>query len=1199
VGIQQQDDRAIVAQLEQVIGQELGESVKYDEQGRVSEVNLSSLELTSVPLEVTQLMNLLQLDLSNNQLSQVPVELGQLSNLQTLDLDNNQLSQVPVELGQLSNLQTLRLNNNQLSQVPIELGQLSNLQTLFLDNNQLSQVPIELGQLTLLTRFDLDNNQLSQVPSELGQLSNLQELWLSHNQLSQIPIELGQLSNLETLDLENNQLSQVPIELGQLSNLQELWLNNNQLSRVPSELGQLSNLQELDLDNNQLSRVTSELGQLSNLQELWLNNNQLSRVPSELGQLSNLQELDLDNNQLSRVPSELGQLSNLQALGLSDNQLKEVPIKLGQLSKLQQLKLNNNQLSQLPVELGQLSNLQTLFLRTNQLSKVPTELGKLSNLQQLWLNNNQLSQLPVELGKLSNLQKLWLHNNQLSTVPIELGQLSNLQEFRLENNPLLTPPPEIVSQGTTAILSFLRELEQKSTIRYETKLILVGEGGTGKSSLLQALHGYQFQETSDTTHGIEVDTLSLPHPTLASQPITFNTWDFGGQDIYRATHQFFLTKRSLYLVVWNARIEASQSNLDYWLKTIHILAPDAPIVLVATHIDQRAPDLDEQQYRKAYPQIANILHVSSKDRDGIDHLKTVIASHAAKLPTMGQPWPQSWIEVEQSLLTNPSHHIPAEAYMYLCENKDIHANLARGTLGTYLHDLGRILYFPDDPILKDIVILKPNWITKAISWVLEDEATRNANGILQHKDLPRIWAKDEDGVPYDARLYPLFLRLMERFDLSYQIEPVFPEDHATRSLIPQLLSHQAPTALPSWSPANAGQMRVEMTYRFDFTPAGIMSWMIVRTHRYTLGLHWRNGAILNYQGHTARIEIFPMLNTLTIEVWGVQPYTFFVILKETLDLILTRFEGLQIRREVPCNCHIQTRAAQSCPEAYRYEKDLIGRFTRNIQTILCPESYQEVSVLELLYGIHVSTTQQVLETLEAGQLEILQEMRQFKNRNELLILQMQQLYEWNVRNFTRLWNLEMHRLEAECPNTFVLVTNSKTSFHPKNWISESYTLLLMCQNPTTPHCIPNDKGYELRQSKEWWSALYPWIKNLVTLLKYGVPLAGAVGAIVDAVDFKNFDAQVQLLEKISEDLPDIVESDPLQPASRTFKEGRVDEAIGSALRVLYHFLNEVDPAHNWSGLTRIVTPDGNILWLCPYHAQTYQAKVLQLEKGTK
>src|SRR5215472_4929508 len=66
----------------------------------------------------------------------------------------------------------------------------------------------------------------------------------------------------------------------------------------------------------------------------------------------------------------------------------------------------------------------------------------------------------------------------------------------------------------------------------------------------------------------------------------------GGQQIYHATHQFFLTKRSLYMVVWNARLGVQQGRLDYWLETIKAHAPDAPVLLVATHVDERTPDLN-------------------------------------------------------------------------------------------------------------------------------------------------------------------------------------------------------------------------------------------------------------------------------------------------------------------------------------------------------------------------------------------------------------------------------------------------------------------------------------------------------------------------------------------------------------------------------------------------------------------------------
>src|SRR5205814_1253404 len=161
------------------------------------------------------------------------------------------------------------------------------------------------------------------------------------------------------------------------------------------------------------------------------------------------------------------------------------------------------QLSQLPHELWRLSNLQELWLSNNQLSQLPPEVGQLSNLQKLDLDNNQLDEIPPEIGQLTNLQELWLSNNHLSQLPAEIGQLTSLQTLNVAAiRTLQIPPPEIASRGTADILAFLRELQESSLTRYESKLLLVGEGGTGKSSLLRALRNETFDSNLSTTHGI-------------------------------------------------------------------------------------------------------------------------------------------------------------------------------------------------------------------------------------------------------------------------------------------------------------------------------------------------------------------------------------------------------------------------------------------------------------------------------------------------------------------------------------------------------------------------------------------------------------------------------------------------------------------------------------------------------------------------
>ncbi|HEX9991123.1 MAG TPA: COR domain-containing protein [Chloroflexia bacterium] len=869
------------------------------------------------------------------------------------------------------------------------------------------------------------------------------------------------------------------------------------------------------------------------------------------------------------MPREIGQLTNLQTLNLSSNQLTQLPREIGQLTNLQNLRLNGNQLSQLPPEIGQLTNLRALILGNNQLAQLPPEIGQLANLQELHLGNNQLSQLPPEIGQLTNLESLYLY----------------------DNTTLLSPPPEIAALGRHNILEFLRELRRDSVTRHEAKLLVVGEGGTGKSSLLRALHGEDFDADLDTTHGIEIGKLSLEHPSSAGTEITLHTWDFGGQQIYHATHQFFLTRRSMYLVVWNSRLGQEQGKLNYWLDTIKSLAPDAPILLVATHTDERLPDLNYQLYKDAYPRLAGSLEVSNKTGSGIESLRDELRIQASRLPLMGQPWPRKWVEAERTIEQRLEHHVDAEAYTESCHSCGVNADIARGTLGHYLHDLGKILYFSDEPELSNMIVLKPNWITKTIGRVLENETVRKANGILSHSQLPQIWSADEMGRRYDPHLYPVFLRLMEKFDLSYQIEADVPGASSTHSLIPQLLPYQPPADLPLW-PENPpdGQRQVEMVYRLNFVPAGIMSWFIVRTHRYTKDLHWREGVVLEYEGHQARVELNPMLRTERLVVHGPAPYNFFTILKSTIDLILARFEGLEIGREVPCICHRVRGTDKVCGRYYLYE-DLVRRMEAGKHSVECPETFAEVSVPDMLYGIHMSTNEQVILDIRDGQRQIEAKLDDLPVLRTL-IEEVNQRSELIGRDFTRLWNLEMKKLEAQCPNTFFLVPRKVRRWNPTKLVSREYRMYLICQHPQGPHRVGN--GYRVRQADKRWAAVSPWLNHLVRFLKFAVPMGGALGVIYDEAAMEEMKNNIRLMEAITKNLSTFKTESASSVMASQDPVGPDQVAMGPALRALYGFLTEVDKPRNWGGLTDTVTPDGNILWLCAEHRKQYEPKVPNL-----
>jgi internalin A len=344
-------------------------------------------------------------------------------------------------------------------------------------------------------------------------------------------------------------------------------------------------------------------------------------------------------------------------------------------------------------------------------------------------------------------------------------------------------------------------------------------------------------------------------------------------------------------------------------------------------------------------------------------------------------------------------------------------------------------------------------------------------------------------------------------------------------------------------------------------------------------------------------------------VWGGQPHNFFTILMNTLDLILDRFEGLRIQREIPCICHWQHEKQVHCPNFFRYEL-LVRRMDAKRYEVECPESFQMVSVPELLYGIHTSTNDQVIADIRQSQQELIQGQKQvleISTEMATFLKEINQRAELIWRALLRQWNFEMKRMEAECPNIFFLtltkkadftsqnwmhrlVQDGKKRFNPQNWVSQEYGLYLVCQHPSGPH--PVGEGYSLREAKDWWINVNPWLNYLVSFLKVAIPVGKAFGDVYDTIDFDHMSHQIALMEEITNNIPALANLDTLANGVPEPHLNHDQQVVGPALRALYNFLHTVDPAHTWGGLYKTVTLDGNILWLCNTHRQQYEAKPL-------
>lgn len=239
----------------------------------------------------------------------------------------------------------------------------------------------------------------------------------------------------------------------------------------------------------------------------------------------------------------------------------------------------------MPEAVSYLQQLISLDVRSNKLKTLPEAVSHLQQLTSLDLSSNQITTLPETIARLQKLTFLNLSDNQLTMLPKAIASLQKLTFLNLKGNPIEKPPPEIVAKGIEAIKDYFRQLEVEGTdYLCEAKLLIVGEGGAGKTTLVKKIEdqNYQLRE-EDSTKGIEV--IQWRFLMENGREFRVNIWDFGGQEIYHATHQFFLTKRSLYLLVVDTRKE--DTDFDYWLNVVELLSDNSPLLIIKNEKQNR------------------------------------------------------------------------------------------------------------------------------------------------------------------------------------------------------------------------------------------------------------------------------------------------------------------------------------------------------------------------------------------------------------------------------------------------------------------------------------------------------------------------------------------------------------------------------------------------------------------------------------
>lgn len=263
-------------------------------------------------------------------------------------------------------------------------------------------------------------------------------------------------------------------------------------------------------------------------------------------------------------------------------------------------------------------------------------------------------------------------------------------EGSLSENPWTNPPSDVVDGGFESVMGYWKAIERSGEIvSWKMKVVLVGAVKAGKTSLIKGMiHGQSYLcPNDDRTKGVDVsvDEPCKPDPTKELE-IVF--WDFAGHSEYWSTHQLFLSKGALNILVVDLKRFSDEPStraalVDVWLDALQCRVPGSNVFVVATQIDRctsgieadmadlqlRIKDHIRKQHDDLEQQVKSNRSTSSGAEKGlifhgieavssayVDRLLdlrlklcTLVYSNRDNFPSVGRRLPVSWVRVSAML----------------------------------------------------------------------------------------------------------------------------------------------------------------------------------------------------------------------------------------------------------------------------------------------------------------------------------------------------------------------------------------------------------------------------------------------------------------------------------------------------------------------------------------------------------------------
>ena len=155
------------------------------------------------------------------------------------------------------------------------------------------------------------------------------------------------------------------------------------------------------------------------------------------------------------------------------------------------------------------------------------------------------------------------------------------------------------------------------------KVVLLGESGVGKTSIISQFIEQEFFDFQTSTTGATFSTKTIKIDKF-NETLVLEIWDTAGQERFRSMSKIFYKEASIAILVYDITKQSSFSEIkEYWVDAVNQFAPEDVILGIAANKSDliENEEVNENDARKLAEDIqAVFMPTSAKDSNGIDEL---------------------------------------------------------------------------------------------------------------------------------------------------------------------------------------------------------------------------------------------------------------------------------------------------------------------------------------------------------------------------------------------------------------------------------------------------------------------------------------------------------------------------------------------------------------------------------------------------